>query len=197
MQLKLTILHCALLWACVGAGQTTTKELYFKEVGWTLAVPLNSDIVPSYQIDSLQKETNAKLKRYNTIQIPFSEIKTLFLFRSRLYNTIAAQINHYDSTSFMDWQQSYDASKIVLLSMFESMKPAMQVLDTAAGTEIIGGLRFERLYIKTYYPGNNVTLHTLWYYRKHDIYDFSINITYTDETFGKQYSELLASSRFD
>jgi hypothetical protein len=190
------ILALFIFLSCKGQ-ESKREELRFKEVGWILSIPENSNLLNKKQIDSLQKATNQKLENSYGPQIDFGSTKTLFLFRNGEYNTFGSTINRYNSSGFSSWHDSYAATKSMMMDMFKAQKPNMEILDTSSGKEVIGNRKFEKFYIKTYYPSLNLTMHTYWYCRLQNAYDFSINVSYTEETVGKQFIEIIKASKFD
>ena len=178
-------------------GQGNLKEYKFSQVGWTLKIPADSKFLDSAQFDTIsQKAINAINKTYNT-QVDFSGLKSLFIIRQGQYNVMGSTINLYDSALFKTWQESYSATKKMLMKIIEDQAPGVTVIDTESSFEIIDGLRFEKVFLKTFYPEQNLTMNIYWFYRKQNEYDFSINISYTEEKIGKQYLGIIKNSKFN
>lgn len=196
MRLPVSIIIILTFFSC--KGQTPIKELKIREVGWTLFIPTNANFLNATQFDTIQqKAVNAMNKAYGVSEDDFKQVKPLFTIRQGQFNIFGSTINPYDSSMFDTWQQSYAASKLMIMDLFKQQGPDLKVVDTASSTDIINGLTFEKFYIKTIYPRQNLTMNTYWLYRKHDKYDFSINISYTDESVGRKFLEIVKNSKFD
>lgn len=196
--MRLTVTIIILLTFFGSKGQTLTKELKIREVGWTLFIPTDANFLNAAQFDTIrQKAVNAMNKAYGVTDKEFKQLKPLFTIRQGQFNIFGSTLNPYDSSMFDNWQESYAASKLMMMDLFKQQGPNLEVADTASSTETIDGLTFEKFYIKTIYPQRNLTMNTYWFYRKHDNYDFSINISYTDETVGKKFLDIVKNSKFD
>jgi hypothetical protein len=178
-------------------GQATLKEYNFPQVDWTLRIPATSNFLDSAQFETISKKAvNAINKTYDA-DFSFTDIKLLFTIRQGQFNLLGSTINLFDTTLGMTWVQSYSASKVLIMQVINEQAPAVKIIDTLSTYEVIDGLRFEKLYLKTFYPDQKLTMNTYWFYRKQNEYDFSINISYTDEGIGKQFLDLIKASRFD
>jgi hypothetical protein len=184
---------------CACKAQTSTKQLRITEIGWTLQIPTDANFLNSSQFDTLQRKVIKSVNDAYDVSSDeeFKKVRALFTIRKGQFNFINSSINHYDSALSDTWQNAYAKSKDMLFDLLEKQKPELQVIDTSTSVEIIDGLEFEKLYIKTFYPRQKLTMFSYWFYRKHDNYDFSVNISYIDEFIGKQYLEILRSSKFD
>jgi hypothetical protein len=186
------------LFSIVGCNrQHKLKEYNIPEVNWTLRIPEKSNFLDSLQFDTISKKAvNVINTTYNS-EIDFKDVQSLFTIRQGEYNLLGSTLNTFDTTSGMTWEQSYAASKEMLLQVINGQAPTVQIIDTLSSVQLIDGLRFEKLYLKTYYPDKKLTMNTVWLYRKKDKYDFSINVSYTDEKIGRQYLEIIANSKFE
>lgn len=120
----------------------------------------------------------------------------LFTISDKRYNIFGSTINPYDSAMFATWQESYAASREMIMDLLSKQGDELKVSDTSSAIEHIDGLEFQRFYLQTLYPEQNLRMHTYWFYRKQGMYDFSINISYTDEKMGRQYLEMVRTSKF-
>ena len=181
-----------------GIGQTPVRELKIPEAGWTLFIPTDSKFLTTGQFDTIKrKAVDALNNAYGTSAEDFDEVKPLFTIRQGQFNIFGSTRNPYDSSLFDTWKESYEVSKLMIIDLFKQQGPDLKVTDTASSTEIIDGLSFEKFYIKTFYPKRNLTMKTYWYCRKYGNYDLSINISYTDESIGKNYLDILRNSKFE
>ena len=178
-------------------GQDTLKEYKFPQVDWTLRIPVKSNFLDSAQFDTISKKAVNAINQTYEADFSFNDVKSLFTIRQGQFNLIGSTINLFDTTLGITWEQSYAASKQMIMQVINEQAPAVKIIDTLTSYELIDGLRFEKLYLKTLYPDQKLTMNTYWFYRKQNKYDFSINISYTDESIGKQFLDLLRTSKFD
>lgn len=184
----LTILNCE--------GQDSSKQFFFPQVGWTI-IANPTKFADSSLFNSITRKANSAMNdTYGTDIDLAKEVHSLFTIIDGNYNLFGSTINLFDSSIFPTWELSYLASKQMILNVLENQSPALKILDTLSGYEIIDGLRFEKFYMKTFYPSQSLTMNTYWFYRKQNQYDFSINISFTDDEKGKLFLEILRKSRF-
>ncbi len=195
MKLPIFILTFLCIASC--SGQEAVKEYRFSQVGWTLKISTTAHFLDSAQFEVISKNASDIINNTYDSDIDFKELKPLFTIRQGQYNLIGSTINLFDTTTFKTWQDSYFMSKKMLLQIITDQEPAVKILDTISSKEIIDNLQFEKLYLKTFYPSLNLTMHIYWYYRKQNDYDFSINICYTDPEIGAHFFEILRNSKFD
>jgi len=174
-------------------GQDKTKELKFTQVGWTLPIPENSDFLSPTQFDSLQTAT----KKKTNLDFELSESEVLFLIRKDAYNYFGSSITAFDTTNFKTWESAYSFEKKTVVDIIKSNEPLILLLDSASSTENIDGLIFQKFYMKTSYPRQNLILENYWYYRQQDNLEFSINVTFNNKDIGNNYLTLLRASKFD
>ena len=196
--MRLTVVIIILLTCFSYKGQSQVKELKIEEVGWTLFIPTDANFLNAAQFDTLQqKAVTAVNKAWGIPEEEYKEsFKPLFTIRQGGFNIFGSTLNPYDSSMFDTWQESYAMSKRMMMGLFNQQGSDLKVVDTASSKETIDGLTFERFYIKTYYPKLNLTMNTYWFYRKHGNYDFSINISYTEDDIGKKYLDIVRNSKF-
>jgi len=190
------ILFIVLSLASCNAQQVSNK-LKFKEVGWTLYIPTGSQLLSTAEFDSIKTKAVTRINNTYGTSETLNEIRPLFTITDKRYNTFNSTINLYDSTMFKSWEESYEASKEMLIDLLNKQGGEVIVSDTSSAVEKIDGLQFQRFDFKTIYPKQNLTMHTYWFYRKQGIYDFSINISFTDVQIGKQYLEIVRNSKFE
>jgi len=161
-----------------------------------LRIPASSKFLDSAQFDTISRKAVNAINQTFDADFSFKDIKSLFIIRDGEFNLLGSTINVFDTTLGLTWEQSYAASKQQVMQVINEQAPAVKIIDTLSSYEVIDGIRFEKLYIKTFYPDQKLTMNSYWFYRKQNIYDFSINISYTDEKIGKQFLNLIKDSRF-
>jgi hypothetical protein len=178
-------------------GQDISKEYHFPQVGWTVRMPATSKLLSAAQFDTILSKAVAAINQTYDADFSFDGMTPLFTIREGQYNIIGSTINVFDTTSGMTPEESYAYSKQMMMEVINEKAPAVRIIDTLSSFEIIDGLRFEKLTLKTFYPALNLTMITVWLYRKQNIYDFSINISYTDEKIGVEFLNLIKASKFN
>ena len=174
-------------------GQNKTKELKFQQVGWTLLIPENSDFLTTSQFDSLQNVVEKK----TDLNFEISKSEVLFVIRKDVYNYFGSTLTAFDTTNFKTWEDAYFYEKEMVVDLIKSKEPLILILDSLSSTENIDGSIFQKFYIKTSYPKQNIILENYWYYRKQENLEFSINITFNNKEVGNKYLSLLRASKFE
>lgn len=176
-------------------GQDTLKQLFFPELGWTIKLD-PSKFADTIQFQSIAQKANKAINQtYNTDLDLINAVHPLFTIVDGNYNLFASTINAFDSTLFNTWQQSYAASKKLIIDVLNN-QAGIKIIDTLSGREMIDGLRFETFRMKTLYPDKKIIMTTYWFYRKQNQYDFSVNISFTDEQKGKMFLDIFRNSKF-
>ena len=187
----LLVLCVFIFYSC--KGQDKTKELKFTQVGWTLPIPENSDFLSATQFDSLQTAT----KKKTDLNFELSKSEVLFVIRKDAYNYFGSSITAFDTTNFKTWESAYSYEKKMVVDLIKSKEPLILLLDSASSIENIDGLIFQKFYMKTSYPRQNLILENYWYYRQQENLEFSINVTFNNKDIGNSYLTLLRASKFD
>jgi hypothetical protein len=186
------LLLCASL---SGLAQAPAKTLQFDEVGWTLHIPPGT-LLREKQVDSLIAVAAQKKKQHGNAPADFEGMLVLFTFVHPPFNTFASAITHFHADVYPSWMTYHDKQIKGILQQLIDMKPSVLVKDTASGTEMIGGLLFQRYYIKTFYPKSGLTMYNYNYARLVHGCDLMIMISYMDEKAGQQYRSILRASTF-
>ena len=121
----------------------------------------------------------------------------LFVIRKDAYNYFGSSITAFDTTNFKTWESAYSYEKKMVVDLIKSKEPLILLLDSASSTENIDGLIFQKFYMKTSYPRQNLILENYWYYRQQENLEFSINVTFNNKDIGNSYLTLLRASKFD
>ena len=188
------ILFAFALFHCFNClGQVTSRELAFPQVGWTLTIPEDAELLTSLQFDSLISAT----KKKTDLNFEMANTEVLFMIKKNEYNYFGSTVTLFDSTNFDTWESAYVYYKKIVVELIESNKPMILLLDSASSTESIDGLIFQKFYMKTEYPKQHVTLENYWYYRKQDNIELSINIAFANKEIGDTFLAVLKASRFD
>jgi hypothetical protein len=175
-------------------GQTKIKQLFFSQIGWTLSFPEDSKLLSWQQIDSFQNATAGKIK---TTDYKLTTGEVLFVIRRDENNFFSSNITAFDSSHFKTWESSYSYAKENLLEIIESGKRIVTLVDTATSTEIIDGILFQKFFMRTKYPNQEIIRDTYWYYTEKKGIELSINISFADSIIGNKYLSVLRASKFD
>jgi hypothetical protein len=190
------VLLCAFA-SLVSTAQSVGQEISTPEVGWTITIPKDAKFLTQYELDTLNRKTiSAVNSAYGNGDSIFKGVTQILAIRQGRWNNLASTLNLYDSTIFPTWQESYAASKLLIIDLMNKQGSQIKIVDTASSIEVIDGLTFQRFYLKTFYPASNFTLYTYWYYRKHGKYDFSITTSFGDIEVGKDLLSVIHGSRF-
>jgi hypothetical protein len=141
------------------------------------------------QVDSFQNSTANKLPDYEYDKLEKEEV--LFVLRQDENNFFGATLTPIDPRA-----NTWEALKKMVIDLLETNTSIVTLVDSSSSIETIGGLTFQKLYLKTEYPGQNITRKTYWFYRRQKNREFSINVSYSDSVIGKQYLDILTTSSF-
>jgi len=175
-----------------GKGQVTTKQDHqfkFPQVGWKVKVPSDFTIMDSAQVAALGNNGA------NDATTAFGTTKTLVSFNKGQYNFFSSTITPFDPARDGDWNEISSKRKNRILESLRTQAPAIKI-DTLSSVETIDGLEFHKFQIITTYQ-SKLVMNTLMYSRLYKGFDYGINISYTDESVGKELQLILASSKFD
>lgn len=170
-----------------------SKEIYYKKFNWRIKVPEN--------LEAISREDWAKYqeKGVEAIENTYGEevennSKIIFVFRKGQTNYFEANYQPFDEEIDGDYNDSFDAVNEILIETFKNNIPNL-TFEKNRTTKTIDGLIFQVSELKLNYP-NNVVLYANMYSRLFGNEEFTVNITYTDKTLGKQMIESFLNSKF-
>lgn len=166
----------------------TKRSVSISEFGWV------------FQVSADTKFKDSAFDASGNITQPFRQAGTaesVYLFTIRYdstnwFNALAVK----DTVNFNNWENYHSADNKWYFEQI-SLNPNIQILDTTYSTQIIGGIKFKSEHIKYYSKKRNKILSDYHYFGKFKRYELAINFTFSDETVGKKYFDILKSSKFD
>ena len=170
------------------------RRLTFKEVGWTITLPPDFDIIDSAGNEAMNSKGKKAMEESNDVKIDISEMKTLICALKNKYNYFNATITPYDVTKEGDYGEAGRAVKDMLYKTFADKMPDA-VIDSSSSATTIDGLSFDKFRIVLKVDDkllfNMILLSKL--YKK---FDFGISYLYLDEPTKLEMENILNTSKF-
>jgi CRISPR/Cas system CSM-associated protein Csm2 small subunit len=180
------------LFGCKDAVKT--KQYHFSQLGWTINVPADLEIMDAAQIEKLNEKGRAAIEKTLDTAVDFSATKTLISITKNKLNNFTATITPFNVTEDGNWAEQNESLKLIMMETFKTQAPGA-AMDTSSATESINGVSFQVFKTKLALP-NNINLVTLMYSKLYKEFDFGVTITYVDAKTGKQLQDILSSSSF-
>lgn len=170
------------------------RHFTFKEVGWTITLPPDFDIIDSAGNETMNSKGKKAMEESNDIKIDISEMKTLISALKNKYNYFNATITPYDVKKEGDYGEAGRAVKNMLYKTFADKMPDAKI-DSSSSTTFIDGLSFDKFRIVLKVDDkllfNMILLSKL--YKK---FDFGISYLYLDESTKLEMENILSTSKF-
>jgi isoleucyl-tRNA synthetase len=176
-------------------SQDAEKIFVFKELGWTLSLPVSFKILDSID-DSKRSEKGKKAsEETNNIEGDISKTRTLISAIKNTYNYFNSTITPFDPKKDGSWDSRNKEIKNFMYQAF-STKMEDAKIDSLTTTETIDGLQFDKYKI-TVTIDNKVLFTTLLLSRFYKGYDFGITYLYLDAETKEEIEQTLMKSKFE
>jgi hypothetical protein len=172
-----------------------TKDYNFKEIGWTISVPLDFSILTSAESGQIRKAATQAVKEAYDSTYYDNTAKTLLSFKKDETNYFSAGIVPFHEPQDGEWFQSNRNKKELILDTYKSQNPEAKI-DTSSTLELIDGLTFECFEVKMAFP-DKLILTSRIYSRLINGFNFTISMAFIDETIGKELKSISLSSKFE
>ena len=177
----------------VDEGNIQNKTYKSEEVGWSIEIPDNWNIVT---VDSAEAADQVGLEAIEKVYdggINASQMRHLISFEKDDYNNFASTSEPFKEEYPGEYlQNNQKLYKILYDAFYEQGVKA----DTASGKEIIAGLEFDTFYSTIYDSEGNVIMYQLLYSKLINDLDFGININYNNEADKKIMMDAFKNSKF-
>ena len=167
------IISIFFLLACSSNAQQVYKTFSFNEVGWTIDLPHNFQVLDS--ITDVEKMQGGKklIENANGIKAEVSRTKTLISATKNSFNFFNSTITPCDINSDSGYQRETKTVKdMIYKTLVETMPKAK--IDSATSTENIDGLSFDKFRITVTINGN-VLFNSFLLSKLYKGYDFGIS----------------------
>ncbi|RYG44462.1 MAG: hypothetical protein EOO01_19465 [Chitinophagaceae bacterium] len=174
-------------------AQEGYRKLFLKEVGWTISLPTDFELIDSADQAARQQRGKDRIEKSNDIEVDVKELRTLVSAKSG-FNYFAATIAPFDKNGDGDYvTASREANRVVYITMQENMPDA--TIDSFSNSQVIDGLRFSKFVMNIKIsPTANMTMIIISKYYKG--FDFGISYLYLNDKAKKQIEDMIANSTF-
>jgi len=173
---------------------TVKGEIYKSaEIGWSIEIPKGWDIISRDQLESNDAKGKSALEKQAGKPVDISDLKHLISFQKDRFNMLASTSEPFVGDSLV-----YDSANHALDQLLYSTFVSQGVsADTASGTVMVDGLKFNAFYTTINSPTGAVLLKQVLYSRLINGYDFGVNINYTNDSCKKIMTAAFMNSKFD
>ncbi len=179
-------------------AQDSSHKYYFKEVGWSVQIPVNFIIRDSTAVmDSVR--SGLKLIKESTgfgADTISGKFRMLFSAKKSGGNMINASLTRYIEKRDGDFNRAVQKVRDATFNTFKAKSPPSAKLETTYTNYTIDGLEFEKydLEIKI---NDTKSLHFILLSKLYRGYDFAINYLYVDNITKQEEELMLKNSKFD
>ena len=176
--------------------QQKSNHLVFPDIHWEINIPESFKQYSKDQNDSIDQTSLNRVRQLypDKFQNQKPTTKTLFTIEQgneNIFDASTAQASKYLSSD-----QFFSTYKKQSISLIAKIHPEVQVVDTSYNTETIGGISFNKLFVKTFDPIQNSYKHGYLFYCRKNNHELMIQITFKNEVIGQKFIEVLKSSKF-
>lgn len=172
---------------------TNVKEYRFADIGWTIKVPNEFEMMDDTSISAVNELGKAVIANQND-SLSISNSKTLFCIRSDNFNYLSAAITPLTG----EYVQSFDSgNKAMKDFMYTTMKQQMHEaqIDTVSSHETVNNTVFDRFDLNINFP-YKPTMSIKLYSAIVNQFELGITVAYVDESIGKKFTSIIQSSSF-
>jgi hypothetical protein len=194
--LTLTIVSCKQPDGGKQASSETPKPQLYKsdEIGWTIEMPAGWTTVTQGKLDSLDKKGKDIMEKESGDSIDTKGLKHLASFKKDQFNFFGSTIEPFKEDSAGEYDAQNKALDVFLYNTYVNQGIKT---DTATGTEMIQGLKFNVFNTAIHGPDGNVLLRQILYSRLINGFDFGVNINYNNEDDKKVMVDAFKNSKFE
>lgn len=190
-----TIIYRVLTYATFLAVSCTAKvkEYRFDEVGWTIKVPNEFEMMDSPSVSGVN-DLGREVIANQVDSAGNTNSKTLFCIRTDNFNYLSATI----TPATTEYVESFNSgNKAMKDFMYATMKNQMQgaQIDTLSSLENFDSKYFDRFDLRISFPGRptmNIELYSIIVNQ----YELGITAAYVDKNIGKKFTSIIQRSSF-
>ena len=176
-------------------SQDTAKKYTFKEVGWTIVLPLDFTTIDSLDDANRNERGKKSMEDANRITADISQTKTLISATKNTYNYFNSTVTPFDPLTDGNYETSVKYIKdIVYKTYFDKMTDAK--IDSSTTIVTIDGLSFDQFQVTVHV--NDKLLFDMFLLTKfYKGYSFGISYLCLDLATKQQIESMLRTSKFD
>lgn len=156
------------------------EDTYFsKEIGWSIDLPKDWDVVESDMQKKIQKKGLKAIQEANDIEVDVSGLKNLISFKKDQFNLFLSTSEPFELAYEGEWEENHEAVKDFITTTYA--KNGIDYDESSTSIETIDGLEFKTFTFTLYDPNGKVLLKQAMYGRHINGYDFSVCINYNND----------------
>lgn len=159
------------------------KEYYSKEFNWRIVIPEGVEPMTPEAYRKLQGDGQGAIEETVGTEI-VNEAKPVFIFKQGADNLFESNYQPFDTTVDGDYLTTCRQVNALLFETFRSQMGVAQI-DSSSATEDVDGLTFQKFSV-VIRKDNRVMMNSRLYSRLFGKKEFSVNIVYADDAFGKK-----------
>ena len=162
----------------VDEGEISENVYHSDEIGWTITIPENWDIIAKDQLEASDEIGKHLLEENANITVDASQLKHLISFQKGDLNIFAATSEPFEE----DYEGEFEENnKLINLIIYNTFVNQGIKVDSSSETTTIGGQEFYHFTNKIYDPEGKLFLTQSLYSNLINGYDFAINLAYSNE----------------
>ena len=158
--------------------EVQNNKYHSEEIGWTISIPENWEIVAKDQLENADKIGEHLIKENTNVEVDASQLKHLISFRKDELNIFAATAEPFEASYENEYAENNKLINMLIYNTFTNQ--GIQV-DSSSGMSKIGTQEFYQFTNKIYDPEGNLFLTQTLYSQQINGYDFAINLAYDNE----------------
>lgn len=205
MKIRYITICFGILVALISCGQidpnkqidegTFKNDVYSsQELGWTIEIPSNWDIISRAQTDAYEEKGREAFEKTLEGDIDFSDLKNLIGFQKNKFNIFQSTSEPITLEDQEQWEENNAGLKELIYITYEN--EGIKVDSTETTLEKVDGLNFHTYEFTIYSPNGDVILNQLLYSRLINGLDFGVNINYNNEADKKEMLNSWLNSTF-
>ena len=193
--MRILIIILAILVFKSSFSQDTAKKYTFKEVGWTIVLPLDFTTIDSLDDANRNERGKKSMEDVNGITADISQTKTLISATKNTYNYFNSTVTPFDPLTDGNYEASVKYIKdIVYKTYFDKMKDAK--IDSSTSIVTIDGLSFDQFQV-TVHVKDKLLFDAFLLTKLYKGYSLGISYLCLDLATKQQIESMLRTSKFD
>lgn len=178
----------------VDEGKITDNVYYSEEIGWTITIPENWDIIAKDQLEASDEIGKKLIEEGSNVTIDDGQLKHLISFQKDELNIFAATSEPFEE----DYEGEFaENNKLINLLIYNTFTNQGIKVDSSSSFTKIGNQEFYHFTNKIYDPEGNLFLTQSLYSNLINGYDFAINLAYSNSVDSAVMLSALENSTFE
>ncbi|NER15907.1 hypothetical protein [Spongiivirga citrea] len=178
----------------VDEGTVEKNSYSSKEIGWSITIPNNWNVISKEQTDKYQEKGLDAMGELVEGEIDVSGLRNLIGFEKDRFNIFQSTSEPFQLEYDGEWQENNAGIKELIYNAYRQQ--GIKADSTATTVEKIDGLDFLSYTFTIYAPNGDVILNQIVYSRLINGFDFGVNINYNNDSDKKEMMDAWLGSKF-